>query len=159
MKIFLGGALLSRYPIIGDIEIQDYLPIVKHKNLVVLSPHHTDSIQISDTKQITFFAVHLKSRQPLFGQSNKEDPHTYLQGLARSLHLRNTEAIAIQHLVHQCREKDDKIPIFIAGDLNDTESQSVTTQLLCGCFPPYNWQCAIQQIFETTPPLLRNRNF
>ena len=141
-------ALLSRYPITEHQGIQELpsnctLPDITNFRRPIIQ----SKIQITSKQDITFFAVHLKSRQPLFWEhENKEDPHNYLQALARSLHLRSTEAIAIQHLVHQCIEKEGSTPIFIAGDLNDT-SQAVTTQLLCGSFPPYNSEYAIQQKF------------
>ena len=91
--------------------------------------------------------MHLKSRQPLFlDDQDKNNPHIYLQALARSLHLRSMEAIAIQQLAHEIKEKNPNVPTFIAGDLNDT-AQSVTTQLICGCYPPYKSDPMIQKVF------------
>ena len=140
-------ALLSRFPIVEHEGIKELPSNTKTTDFSQFRrPIVRSQIQLPSSR-INLFAVHLKSRQPLFlDEQDKNEPHTYLQGLARSLHLRSLEAISIQHLANTVRENDPTSPIFIAGDLNDT-SQSVTTQLLCGCYPPYNSELTVQRKF------------
>ena len=140
-------ALLSRYPIVEHEGIKELPSNTRTTDFSQFRrPIVRSQIQLPSSR-IHLFAVHLKSRQPLFLEDqDKNEPHIYLQALARSLHLRSLEAIAIQHLAHETRKSDPSTPIFIAGDLNDT-SQSVTTQLLCGCYPPYNSELSIQRKF------------
>ncbi len=93
---------------------------------------HTE-LHLSSNQSVHVLAVHLKSKQPLLTETaDPFDPLSITQGLARSLHLRSIEAMAIRQLVLNILPE----PVIVIGDLNDV-SQSVTTQMICGPTPPY----------------------
>jgi len=138
--------LVSKYPILHWTLHEDFPENCKTREFQKfrrpLIEAHINISTTSTAQIVRIFAVHLKSKRALFVNENPYDIIEVSQGIARSLRLRSQEAIALRQLL--CLEPD--IPTVVVGDFNDT-AYSVTTQLICGAYPPFDASPEVAQRF------------
>ena len=91
-------------------------------------------LRLTDSISMTVFVCHLKSKRPIFLDSEDEsDFFTRSLGEIRALRRRAVEACALRHLISEEMINNDQ-PLIVLGDFNDT-THSVTTDLIMGPTP------------------------
>jgi predicted extracellular nuclease len=96
-------------------------------------------LQITRTFSVVVCVLHLKSKRPTLPDGLDRDAATLLdlaQGSVRSLIRRGIEAAGVRAISSQHLEDRPNTPLFILGDLNDSDT-AVTNQVMLG-EPPFH---------------------
>lgn len=96
-------------------------------------------IEITKGFSIVVGVVHLKSKRPILPDGLDRDDATLVelaQGSVRSLIRRGVEAAGVRAILSQHIEERPNTPIFLIGDLNDSDT-AVTNQAMLG-EPPFH---------------------
>ncbi len=95
-------------------------------------------LEVSPKLTIAVCVLHLKSKRPILPEGLDRDDATLVdlaQGSVRSLIRRGIEASGVRHIVSEHLTKHPHIPLFVLGDLNDSDT-AVTNQAILG-EPPF----------------------
>jgi endonuclease/exonuclease/phosphatase family metal-dependent hydrolase len=95
-------------------------------------------LRLDDTREVTVFVVHLKSKRPISDpDADEHDPREEALGKARALIRRASEAAALRFLVLDEIVGNSR-PAIVLGDLNDA-TRAVTTDIVMGDEPSRFW--------------------
>jgi len=128
-------AIASRFPII-ETEVFEDIPVLEIENNAIpiskfSKPILKAVIQIDETKTITVFVAHLKSKRPTFTENaDKNSPIEQGRASVRSLVRRSIEACGLREILVNHVQNNDN-PTVVLGDLNDA-SLAVSTRVISG---------------------------
>jgi endonuclease/exonuclease/phosphatase family metal-dependent hydrolase len=95
-------------------------------------------LRMDETREVTVFVVHLKSKRPIRKPgADEHDPREEALGKARALVRRASEAAALRFLVLDEIVGNPR-PAIVLGDLNDG-TRAVTTDVVMGDEPSRFW--------------------
>ena len=95
-------------------------------------------LRLDDTREVTVFVVHLKSKRPIRADgAAPDDPREEALGKARALIRRASEAAALRFLLLEEMVGNTR-PVIVLGDLNDA-TRAVTTDIVMGDEPSRFW--------------------
>lgn len=97
-------------------------------------------IKLNEKVTALFLVLHLKSKRPIYPSGFDQNKATYpemAKGSVRSLIRRGVESCGIRHFLSEEINNNETKPIFIMGDLNDSDT-SVTNQAIIGEDPYRN---------------------
>ncbi|TWF79783.1 endonuclease/exonuclease/phosphatase family protein [Pseudonocardia hierapolitana] len=95
-------------------------------------------LRLDETREVTVFVVHLKSKRPIRAAgADEHEPREEALGKARALVRRASEAAALRFLVLD-EIVGNARPAIVLGDLNDA-TRAVTTDIVMGDEPSRFW--------------------
>lgn len=154
------NALLSRFPIIRTEYLRDIpfaFEFFDDRASLAQSPTNTPAesivlpihqfsrpilkaeLALTQKLSVVVCVLHLKSKRPTLPEGLDRDEATLVdlaQGSVRSLIRRAIEASGVRAIVSQHLEERPDTPVFVMGDLNDSDT-AVTNQIMLG-EPPFH---------------------
>lgn len=102
-------------------------------------------IPAADINLIVYVA-HLKSKRPIYkDDEDRENPVHRALGSLRAQLIRSLEAAALRAKIVEDIQ-DNKQPLIVLGDLNDTVDSS-STQIIAGDAPDFRWPSKIKRMY------------
>ncbi|MEM7402380.1 MAG: endonuclease/exonuclease/phosphatase family protein [Pseudomonadota bacterium] len=104
-------------------------------------------IQIPNTDAtVIVYVAHLKSKRPIYKEDeDRENPVHRALGSLRAQVIRSLEATALRAKIVEDIQ-DNKQPLIVLGDLNDTVDSS-STQIIAGDAPDFRWPSKIKRMY------------
>ena len=92
------------------------------------------------------YVAHLKSKRPIYkDDEDRENPVHRALGSLRAQLIRSLEAAALRAKIVEDIQ-DNKQPLIVLGDLNDTVDSS-STQIIAGDAPDFRWPSKIKRMY------------
>ena len=118
------------------------VPITKFER----PPLRAEILIPNSEKSVIVYVAHLKSKRPIYkDDEERENPVHRALGSLRAQVIRSLEATALRARIVEDIE-DNKQPLIVLGDLNDTVDSS-STQIIAGDAPDFRWPSKIKRMY------------